>query len=90
MDRNYDLFDLEALYKLGDKNDRMCNLCESHNGPKSDSNGYMCEGRWCDVAVEYLIDDMEDEDLEPFLIERLEKLVKQAEYETYRMLLIRR
>lgn len=87
MDRVYDLFDLEALNLQYEGTDRMCDACEAVNGPKCDSKGNMCEGRWCGDAVYYLIDDMEDEELEPFL---LEKIVKQAEYETYKMLLIRR
>ena len=87
MNRSYELFDLEALqYKYKDS-DRICDVCEAINGPKCDTKGNMCEGRWCGDAIYYLIDDMEDEELEPFLIENI---VAKAHFETYGKLLIRR
>jgi len=45
--------------------ERMCNLCELHIlGCSSNSVNYQCEGSRCDEAIEYLIDDLEDERLE--------------------------
>lgn len=48
-----------------EQQERMCVLCENFIcGSRCDSKGNMCEGRWCDQAIEYLIDEMEEERLE--------------------------
>lgn len=51
---------------LSDKQqERMCVLCEEHIcGSRSDSKGNMCEGRWCDQAIEYLTEEIEEENKE--------------------------
>jgi hypothetical protein len=89
METNYDLYDFDAIQNHFD--DKLCGPCEAINGPSCDSKGNMCEGRWCNDAVYYMIDDLlndgDEDKLEQFLIE---KTVAKAHYETYNKLLIRR
>lgn len=60
-----------------EQQERMCLLCEDFIcGSRCDSKGNMCEGRWCNQAIEYLNDALEEDRL----IER----------ERYKQLLIRR
>lgn len=48
-----------------EQQERMCVLCENFIcGSRCDSKGNMCEGRWCDQAIEYLNDELEEERLE--------------------------
>lgn len=45
--------------------ERMCVLCENYIcWSRCDSKGNMCEGRWCDQAIDYLNDELEEERLE--------------------------
>lgn len=56
---------LELNDLTDEQQERMCILCENFIcGSRCDSKGNMCEGRWCDQAIEYLIDEMEEERLE--------------------------
>ena len=42
--------------------ERMCDLCERHIlGCSSNSSTYQCEGSRCDQALDYLIEDLENE-----------------------------
>lgn len=48
-----------------DQQERMCVLCEEFIcGSRCDSKGNMCEGAYCDRAIEYLNDELEEERLE--------------------------
>lgn len=53
--------DLDNL--TDDQQERMCKLCETFiiEG-SSNSQHFQCEGTLCDRAIEYLIEDIEDED----------------------------
>jgi hypothetical protein len=45
--------------------ERMCVLCEEYIcGSRCDSKGNMCEGRWCDQAIEYLSEEVEEQNRE--------------------------
>lgn len=56
---------LEINELTDEQQERMCVLCEEHIcGSRCDSKGNMCEGRWCDQAIDYLNDDLEQERLE--------------------------
>lgn len=50
------------LNNLNDKQQqRMCELCEDHIiGGSSCSQMFLCEGSFCEEALEYLIDDIDD------------------------------
>lgn len=61
--------------------DKMCKLCEHHIiGGSSNTYHFQCEGRFCDQAVELLIDELEDD--------RLAEI--QHQYDLFKMLLIRK
>jgi len=48
-----------------EQQERMCLLCEDFIcGSRCDSKGNMCEGRWCDQAIEYLNYALEEDRLE--------------------------
>lgn len=48
-----------------EQQERMCVLCEDFIcGSRCDSKGNMCEGAYCDRAIEYLNDELEEERLE--------------------------
>lgn len=48
-----------------EQQERMCVLCENFIcGSRCDSKGNMCEGAYCDRAIEYLNDELEEEHLE--------------------------
>lgn len=48
-----------------EQQERMCVLCENFIcGSRCDSKGNMCEGAYCDRAIEYLNDELEEERLE--------------------------
>jgi hypothetical protein len=46
-----------------EQQERMCELCEAHvYGCKMNTNQYnLCEGSKCDIAIEYLIDELNEE-----------------------------
>ena len=47
-----------------EQQERMCLLCEEFIcGSRCDSKGNMCEGRWCNQAIEYLNDELEEDRL---------------------------
>lgn len=53
--------------------ERMCGLCETHIlGCASMTSHFMCEGRYCDEAIEYLKDDLDNEQFD--LREALNKI----------------
>jgi len=45
-----------------EQQERMCELCEAHVICCSSNTGtYQCEGAFCDSAIEYLIEDIEED-----------------------------
>ena len=46
--------------------ERLCELCEAHvYGCKMNTNQFnLCEGSKCDIAIEYLMDEINEEKLE--------------------------
>lgn len=56
---------LELNDLTDEQQERMCVLCENFIcGSRCDSKGNMCEGAYCDRAIEYLNDELEEERLE--------------------------
>lgn len=48
-------------FAIENHQDRMCSLCELHIiGGSSCSSTFLCEGRYCDRAVDYLFDELID------------------------------
>jgi hypothetical protein len=48
-----------------EQQERMCVLCEDFIcGSRCDSKGNMCEGIWCDQAIEYLSEEVEEQNRE--------------------------
>lgn len=52
--------------------ERLCELCELYIlGCCSNSSTFLCEGAYCDQAVEYLKEELEEEEQKEFLTKRL-------------------
>jgi hypothetical protein len=69
--------------------ERMCQLCEELiiDGPRSDSRGWMCEGAYCNRAIDYINDELADKLLEELELEEKEKLKKK---ESHKYILIKK
>lgn len=72
-----------------EQQERMCQLCEELiiNGPRSDSRGWMCEGSYCNRAIDYINEELADELLDELEKEKQTRLTKK---EKHKYLLIKR
>ena len=72
-----------------DQQERMCELCEHHIiCGSSNTYHFQCEGRYCEQALDLLIEEMDEkvEPLEEYVKEQ--KIKKVAEFEKYKYILI--
>jgi predicted ATPase len=61
-----------------EQQERMCQLCEELiiDGPRCNSIGWMCEGAYCDSAIDYINEELADKLLDELENEERIRLVK--------------